>query len=255
MLFAVLLILIGGLLLLVDLGLVGAEVWWALLRLWPVALIAIGLDLVVGRRSTAARIGVAAVSLLVVAAGLTVLLAGEGPAAPERTTVAHEHAGTERADITLEPGVGRLDLTTTGDEDVLLVGAVTAPSGGTIVDERVDTDGSTEIRVALEGRRWSPFGVRGSRDVPTWELSLGRAAPVTLTVTGGVGTSRLDLRDARVEGLSVETGVGALEIAGPWEDDGGGTLRSTDWDTAADRVDLSVRAGVGRVQIRETDRP
>ena len=45
----VLLILIGGILLLNVLGVLDWSIWWSLLRLWPVLLIAAGLELLLGR--------------------------------------------------------------------------------------------------------------------------------------------------------------------------------------------------------------
>ena len=45
----VLLILIGGILLLNVLGVLDWSIWWSLLRLWPILLIAAGLELLLGR--------------------------------------------------------------------------------------------------------------------------------------------------------------------------------------------------------------
>ena len=68
------LVALGVVLLLNNLGYLGWGVWETLVRLWPLLLIAIGLDLMIGRRTI---LGSALVALLVLAAlGMAILWTG-----------------------------------------------------------------------------------------------------------------------------------------------------------------------------------
>jgi hypothetical protein len=61
----VLLIGFGTLLLLINLGMVPMSIWGALARLWPLALILVGIDLLIPRRSVLGSMAVGALLLLV----------------------------------------------------------------------------------------------------------------------------------------------------------------------------------------------
>jgi hypothetical protein len=78
----VLLIGFGTLLLLINLGMVPMSIWGALARLWPLALILVGIDLLIPRRSILGSIAVGALLLFVLFAGaglaLPVVKAGGG---------------------------------------------------------------------------------------------------------------------------------------------------------------------------------
>ena len=78
----VILIFIGGVLLLGNLGLLRVD-WWELWRLWPVALILAGLDILA--RHSRWGSGLLALGMLVLLGGLFYLLAtGPGPLRPGR---------------------------------------------------------------------------------------------------------------------------------------------------------------------------
>ena len=53
-----------------NLGLVDMDIWLALLRLWPILLIAVGLDILIGRRSLSGSLLVAAITVALIAVGL-----------------------------------------------------------------------------------------------------------------------------------------------------------------------------------------
>ena len=62
-------------------------VWWTLLRLWPVLLIALGIELLVGRRSAWGSLVAVALIVLVFVAALTLSIART----PALTVAADEH--------------------------------------------------------------------------------------------------------------------------------------------------------------------
>src|SRR5918911_1610679 len=147
-----LLIGLGTLLLLDTIGWIGPEAWDAILNLWPVALIAIGLDLLLGRRAPRWS-ALVAVALLLAMAG-TIWWSGTWGGGG--TGILSERIG--------QP----LGGATRGDVKIA-VGAAT----GTLVLREDD-------------RRAGLFSVRRGEDV-VWDLKLNRTVPLDLTIATGAG--------------------------------------------------------------------
>lgn len=293
---ALVLIIAGVLLLGVNLGFITGDVWWMLLRLWPLLIVAFGVELIVRGRPLGLRIAGAVAVLALVGAGLGWQAVQDGSPSAEVAAVQELVDGADRAELTLEVGVGRLHLGGGGDAGAIVDGTVDVPGGSEFTVERGEDDGTAAIRLTTETRGWSPFRVRGPTDVPRWDLRLGSAVPMTLHVDTGVGESNLDLRGSPVEHIVVdggvgrttvvvpdrgevtaevrggvgellvripegvavriraESGLGSLDISGPWDEVAPGEHRSEDWETADDRVELQISAGVGRLDVRQVDR-
>lgn len=99
----------GVVLLLNNLGVLDWGVWVVLLQLWPVLLIAVGLDLIVGRGSRLASLLIGLVALGALAAGAWYLGAAPATAAAVET-VSYDVGGATRADVNLALGAGELRL-------------------------------------------------------------------------------------------------------------------------------------------------
>lgn len=236
-LLPILLISAGVLLLLERVGLFDWSLAFGVLQLWPLLLIAVGVDIL-----THGRYRAAVVIATVVIGALLWRVPGWGPgtgAPAETREIAYALAGARRAEIQLEHGVGRLSVraadaafASTADGPGLLRGTIaTGPGERLEEDYRVDGEvAELELRSKQRGTRFS-FETRDRR---FWDLQLARGVPVSLDVDAGVGASDLALRGLTLAGLDVDAGVGEVLVTLP--ETGG--------------YEATIDAGVGEVSVR-----
>jgi hypothetical protein len=287
LIWAAILIAVGVVLLLNNLGWTAITVW-DLLRLWPVLLVAVGLDLLIGRRSAWGSIAVLIVLLLLIGGGLW-LLSSTGPV---RSLTGEEVAiplqGATQGSVDIGFGAGELRVDTSAAVDQLLVGTVDLFRGEQ-VERSVDLQSGTLSAILRSRGQWSaPLFAWGGQ--PEWELGVSREVPLRLRVEGGVGDMSIDLRRTLLTELDVKLGVGRVVVALPSEggyagrlDNGiglllvrvppglgvriqastglgsvsvpsgyrkdGGTYLSPGYQDAEERVDLSVETGIGLTRV------
>lgn len=235
------LIALGALFLLNNLGLVNWDIWLILLRLWPLVLIAIGLDILIGRRSMLGSIAVLVIIVILVVGG--VWLVGSQTTIGGQPLTSQDLSqtlqGATAADVQLDPTVAALRLGSTQTmnrsdlpSDLLIIGTV-----ATSRDERITRDfqmtGNTALFVLrTAGIPFFPFvGPSGNR---AWDLNLTPNVPISLKVSAGVGDSQIDLTGLNVTRLDYSAGVGKAVIILPAR----GTFQA------------SLSGGIGDVSVR-----
>ena len=249
----IVLIAIGALALLNNLGLVQLGALLGILQYWPVALVAVGVDLLTsGRYRTLVIVGAVAVALLLwsLAGGAQRLVGGASPA--EVATVEHQLEGAAAARVTLDLGIGRVRIDDAAASGMLAVGSV-ALARGESLEQAYGRENGTAL---LELRTRGPSGSTtfGSGDERRWALSLTREVPLALRVNAGVGENRIDLRSAQLIDLSFRGGVGESVIELPT----GSYAASVDVGVGATTVRvplgaavrLTVATGLGRSDVR-----
>jgi hypothetical protein len=215
----VVLIGIGVLFLLNNFGVIDWDIWFLLARLWPLLIVAIGLDLLLGRRT---GIG-SAIALLIIFA----LIAGGvwlarstgavlvGDLRVEEISQPLQEA--ERAKVDLNFGVGTLELESFSSESLLASGALDLAEGEQLeTNFRVSND-IAYLSLKSHGQQFYPswwFG-RGSDQDREWQLRVTDSIPVELEISTGVGRSELDLTGLQLTGLDLSTGVGQVSITLP----------------------------------------
>jgi cell wall-active antibiotic response 4TMS protein YvqF len=284
------LIALGVVFLLNNLGYLSWGVWNTLLRLWPLLLIAIGLDLMLGRRS---RLGSGLVALLMLAALVAVVwvsgawLGGGSPLASD--SISQPLGAARRGDVDIGMGAGTLNIGALNESDNLVEGLIATGRGERVVrDFAIDGDTAT-FKLRSE---WAfPFGDRGG-DRIEWNLLLNRNVPLRLHVSTGAGEAALDLARLQITRLDVNTGVGKttltlprqgqvqarlsggvgeatviipagvaarveataglgqVSVIGSYQREGK-VYTSPGYDSAANRVDLVVSGGVGSITVRQ----
>ncbi|MGA9533922.1 MAG: toast rack family protein [Anaerolineales bacterium] len=210
-----LLILVGSVILLNNIGTTSIDLWGALLRLWPVILMAVGIELLIPRRSIWGTL-VALALILAVFAIAYFGMTGIQAAAPAGERIEQSIGGATAADVILEPAVGSIEVGGGAASGLLIEGTVVPLSG-----ERIDTQVGVEenrasVTIASTGSRGGFLVFPSSRG--RWDLSLSEVIPLTVRANLGVGTMTLDLSRVRVEEIVAEVGVGRLEVylpAGP----------------------------------------
>lgn len=290
-----LLITIGTLFLLTNLGLLAWGFWGAIWQFWPVILILIGIELLFGRSRP--RFGaILVVVVLVAAIGASAAMSGgfaqpfvDAPADVER--IVEEVGDLRSAQVELDMGAGEITLgSLQGDSSNLVEADIATGATTGRVDKRFNTsNGEGNLRLKSEGR---PSFLWGRREGNLWDVKLTQALPLTLRVKTGASRSTLDLTDLKVADLRLDVGAGTVALRMPGtgmtkaavkagaasvnieipptmaariHSQGGlssfnideerfprrGTYyESNNWNSATDRIELEIDAGVASVTVR-----
>jgi len=223
-LLAYVLLAIGTLWLLVEVGFVPPRLTLALLEWWPLLLVALGLDLLV----PAARRGPLPVTVY---AASGILLLGVLGVSGRRATAAEplEHAlQPDMRSLTalIDPGSARARIGPAAAGEL-----VTAAFEGPAPAEARVTGDSEPTLTLRQGRTRGPQLRRLA-----WDVALTAELPLDLTLRTGSGGAETDLTALDLAGLTVDGGSGALELALP----GGGRFY---------RVGLTTGSGSARVRV------
>jgi hypothetical protein len=184
------------------------------LRLWPVILIAFGLDILIGRRSLWLSL-VGLVIMVGVLFGALWLFGASwsgGQALPSEE-VRQPLEGASAARVTIRPAVGVLRIAALPSADNLVEGTVRARRS-----ERVTQDFSLEGDTAvftLQGAGSSFIGPVNANQGRGWELGLAPSIPIELDTGIGAGMSEIDLSELTITELNVSVGVGDTTVILP----------------------------------------
>ena len=229
----------GVIFLLNNLGVVDWSIWQAIWRLWPVLLIAVGLDILVGRHSVLGSLIVLVLTVGLLAGGVWLLNSdlGVGRAAISET-VRQSREGAAQARVVIEPGVGRLDIKALPESANLVEGRIDLGKG-----ERAAPDFSLKgdratFMLQTERHSFGPafWGGAGRR---TWDLGLAPGVPLDLQVDLGMGEADLDLTGLVVSSLDVSVAMGKTTVLLPQEGDIRGQI-----DGAMGKIVVVVPEGV-----------
>lgn len=176
---------------------------------WPVALIAVGADMLTRGKYRLAIVSVA-IGVVVVLALSGGLSAGVG----QTLDVKQALGGATSARLELDLTTNALNLTAAASSTDVVWGTIT---GGR--SERLTQDASRRgnlVAVTLRARqRGWPIAFGSARGGGPWELQMNENLATDLVIDGGVGAIDLDLWNANLTGLAIDAGVGALTITLP----------------------------------------
>lgn len=219
----------GAIWLLTNLNIIPGVSLGLLLRLWPLLLIIIGLDILFGRSSpvVGVLIGLGAIALII---ALVFVAPSQGwdtewrwwqpgrwfsdletlDVQTERFSSAIDDATS--ADVTLDLSLWEttVDALPTGSEN--LIEADIAYVGEPVFDVRGDENRS--ITVGVRDVRIGP-NISFETDEDSWDISLSPDVPIDLTVNASLGRNTLDLRDLQLSALRVDGSLGETELLLP----------------------------------------
>lgn len=241
------LIAVGLAWLLADLGYLPAGV----IELWPLLLVALGLELLLGRDPKGRRLSALVLVGLLLAAGFWLAFGppSSGPFVRESLRVPFT-AGLQTAGLRLDAPVARLELSALpADAESLLDAELERLPRQRILLERKRRRERMELRLRSEGRN-----LRLQGRAPLWKLGLHPAVRYDMDLRLGVGQGRLDLRGLELEGLAIRAGVGDLTVFFPTKGGyearvEGGVGRLTLLLPPGLPVELEVEKGIGRVAV------
>ncbi len=241
-----LLIGIGVILLLQNLGLIPAQSWWLAARLWPLALIVLGIDVIVGRRSVIGTL-LAGLAAVAVVGGVIFIMLFPGLVASsqliqpvelieKRFEVPFQDA--QMADVTIDWYIGQNTLT-----------ALPASSNNALVADlksyaEIDFDATTtgdQLEIKLGRQPRMNFGLSWPQDI-SWEVGLHPDLLYNLYLDAGVGSNEFDLSALRLNRVEIDQGAGAIHLSLP-----SGSYQ-VEIDGGAGAIDLELPSGAA-VQV------
>jgi hypothetical protein len=284
-------IVLGVVFLLSNLGYLELNVWTTIFRLWPVLLIAIGFDVLIGRRSTIASL-IGLVVILAILAG-ALWISGIGVAGGRSVSgmeVRQVLEDVSSANLQISPAAGELTVDALVDSTDLVAGRVPDVSGRAVRQDYSVSGGTASYRLTNSGVQI--VGWPGNDAEWRWDLGLTTQIPLDLQVEMGVGSMQLDLAELQLDDLNASMGVGQMTVHLPGGEDyqarlegaigelvvvvppeAGVRIRadaglaavdvpagfsqnndvytSPNYDTAQTQIELNVSQAIGRIEIRQ----
>ncbi|HKY51038.1 MAG TPA: DUF5668 domain-containing protein [Candidatus Limnocylindria bacterium] len=245
--FPLVLISLGLVFLLANAGYLSGISWRDVLQLWPVLLVLLGVDLLLRPRSM-----LAAVVVEVAIIGAALLYLAAGPALPGANSI--NTGGYTAQESVLRTGASSLSLTLgygAGDLTVR-AGATDAVMPSLVMVKSTHEDIDLNWNVPSSGAAVVDLKSVGPNDVVradrrAWDVTVPSDMPVGLTLNLGAGDFDIDLSNVMVKEATINNGASNLELALPKPS---GDVPIT-ISTGASSVDLRVPAGV-QYRVRVT---
>ncbi len=244
----------GVLLLLSNMGIFPVSGWDVLWRFWPVLLIALGIDVVFGRRSLGGAVagGVLILLLLGMAIGVAFfaeqipfLVALTEPAKLQYKTVEHPLDDLKSAKVSVDWTSAPGYLSALADS-TNLIEATVAYRGD--LSFKVEVQGNHAVVLLdsyVQGVSSSVFNF--SDQDSRWDVKLSPQVPLDLWLNVGSGSCDFDLTELDVENLDLDGGSGSLRLTLPETDNFEGKI-----DAGSGSMTLILPKGVG-LRIELTD--
>jgi hypothetical protein len=213
----------GVVLLLVTLGYLPDLSWGVIWRLWPLLIVALGVDLLIGRRSViGAIISAVLIIVLISVIVLVALFAQNIPGLsdwiqpPEFQTrhVEYSLTGVEQATVYIDwtsvPGY----LSPLEDSPNLIEGDVDYLGELTFDVSARGGRANVKLDTRFTGS-WFGIWPFGDQSDKRWDVGLSPDVPLDLTLDAGSGPCDFDLAGLQVSGLVLDAGSGPVDLALP----------------------------------------
>jgi hypothetical protein len=210
-----LLIFAGCILLLNVSGIVDWSIWWTILQLWPVFLIAAGLELLIGRRSRAGSLFAALLTMLILVGALLLSSVDLGTAGLDSQVIRQPRDDATQAEISIDPMLGILRLDALSESADLVRGEILLNRDEEAHEEFYNQGGRTSYSLKAGDQSWTPFRFWDSHRV--WDLGLSPGATLDLDTSMVLGQNELDLTGLDLDGLQTNMALGWTEVLLPAE--------------------------------------
>jgi hypothetical protein len=204
----------GIVFLLSNFGYLNISIWQAIFGLWPVLLVAIGFDILGGRRSIWVALVGSLVVLALMAGSLYVMGAGlQSAQALPGEQVTQPLNGATQASVDLAPAAGSLHVYALPGGDNLVEGTV-ATASGEHATHAVSTSGGTMV-FSLHSTGTPFFLPNATQGRYNWNIGLSPQVPIDLKAAIGAGNMDIDLSGLQISNLQVDVAVGSATVTLP----------------------------------------
>lgn len=211
-----LLIIIGVILLLNVTGTLDWSIWWSILRLWPLFLVALGLDLLIGRRSVLGALVSALLVVLIFVGALWLTTNGLAAAGLTSQDIVQPLGDATQAEVTIDPVMGVLRLSVLPESANLVEGEILLASGEQVREESSQQGSNVYYTLRAGEGSWEPFsGFFNEHRV--WDLGLSPGATLRLLPGPTFGQQELDLTGLDLDELRTSGALGIANVILPAE--------------------------------------
>lgn len=253
----VLLISIGVVFLLNNLGVIQWDIWSSLLRLWPLFLVAAGVDLLLGRRSMLGQLISIAIILAIFAGAIWFMSTVGYDKNQSIRTETYSYAiegDLSEANVEVDFSVGELNIIGAALDGDYSTGTLNVLTQENIQHSYAEKDGEVHFFVGSnEVQTISPTWPN-MHQRPVWDIQLNWDVPLSLDVNAGVGDITVDLQNFIITNLEMDAGVGKVTVYLPSDgsydayfDGGVGTMNIYLPENAP--VVIQVDGGLGNVSM------
>lgn len=247
----IILIVLGVLFLLDNLNITSGIDWGSIWKLWPIILIAMGLEIILGRRISFGAIVLVIIVAIIAgaAAWWSVVVGGE-------RTMEHftwSETGVERVEAKLDIGIGRLQLNGYSDMADLMVADLDLAPGDKVGHGLKVDDDVAQGWISSGDEFFALPNILGG-NASKWDLLLNSRVRWEMEINSGVGDVRLDLSDLIVSDLRLDAGIGSVQVTLPRRgsveariDNGVGDVRVT--IPAGAQARIQVDRGIGSLRV------
>lgn len=221
--WALVLLGLGTILLLGNLNYLPTSALPLLAKIWPILLVAIGLDIAFGGRNSGwyavLRVGL---GLLLVGMILWLAVASSSVGGLQPHTSQQGLDGAKSSRVELSALTGRLSVKPGTDANQLLIVSAVLPGGALLEPEyKQPINGESALRYKARNN-----GVVLDAPSITYDFELNPTIPIRLNTELVVGSMELDLADTAVHKLNTEMAVGRQEVHLPCENATTATLKN-----------------------------
>lgn len=209
--FAWLLIAVGGYWLARKLGWQDPGVLYLVGRFWPLLLIVLGCELLLGRRRKG--LGLLVGGLLAAGALAVLALTGTAQLSPTSAVLALDEPRGQLsgARLLLETGGSELALRSMAEPGANLLSGTFEGVGAELDRERSEEQGVATISLEARAARWMRLADQPAR----WDVLLAPDLPLDLTIDAGGSTFVIDAERLRLSSLRLEAGASQGTLIAP----------------------------------------
>lgn len=201
---------VGGLLLAGNLGYASVSAWDMLSKGWPLILIGIGIDIILGRH-TIARAVIGIFMALVLIGGMFWLADLSFPGSVNSQDFSQPYKNETSLQLNIERAVGRLELgAAKSSSDPLLDGEFNLLNSERL-EPSVEQNKDGSVVTLDTGGNAFPSIVRPSQNA-AWKIKVNPTPALSVRSKLAMGETRLDLRGLTVKDVLCETATGRTEI-------------------------------------------
>jgi hypothetical protein len=227
-----LLIGLGIIIFLQQLGRLEWSIWDIAFRFWPLLIVAVGVDILIARRSFLGALAGLVILLALLFGGI--YLMGPGPARGTPLSsekVAYPLQQAASAEFDLSSDAGKIQVGPLPESSVNVIeGTLGRTVSGSVTADHKVADGKAVVSIHSE---WPRAYVFSRGDEFLWDLYLARAIPLDIRLSMGAGEIIANLADLRPTSVDAKLGAGHISLVLPSKGD----------------LNVSVSVGAGAVEI------
>jgi len=201
---------LGTVFLLANFGYVEWNSLNLLLKLWPLLLVALGLDLIFQGRSALATVLGVLLAIVIMGAVAWYALANTATDRVGNTSVSQKLEGATSVDMRISDPTGRMEISAGADAGSLLQGSIDLVGNNKLSQDYQVQDNHGSLDLSMQGTAWGPW--MAGFDDPLWQFELSPEVPITLTAETAAGSLKLDLTGLNIDELNGTVAVGSLDV-------------------------------------------